>query len=265
MSKKRTKVESKDSNGKEITVYVTQPTNEENKAAQRVFNKEFKKAMSDDGLLRVVLENKLRNQGIWNDDKQEELEKLNSEIRENLISLKKGGIKLQEAKDLAIQVRINRLKVAALMAERNQYDSYTVEAQSENAKIDYLMSRCIKDEHGDPYFKDIDEYYENAEEPFVLEAADKLVSMIYGLDEGWEADLPENQFLKKYKFVNDDLRLVDKDGKYVTTDGRLINQDFQYIDEDGNVVDEDGNMLDDDGLPVVETSPFLDDDGNPIK
>jgi len=265
MSKKRIKIESKDSADKKVTVYVTQPTVEESKAAQRVFNKEFKKAMSDDGLLRAVLENKLKEQGIWSDQKQKELEQLNKDIRENLIKLKKGGFKLSEAKELAVDVRIKRMKTAALMAERNQYDSYTVEAQAENAKIDYLMSKCIKNARGEPYFKDTTEYNDSSDEPFVLEAADKLVTMIYGLDENWEADLPENQFLKKYKFVDDKLRLVNKDGHYVTVDGRRINEDFQYIDDDGNIVDDEGNKIDEDGLPIVKPSPFLDDDGNPIE
>ena len=265
MSKNRIKIESKDSDGNDVVVYVTKPDKNDNKKAQLVFNKVFKEALSEDGLLRVVLENKLKEQGIWSKEKQKDLEKLNKEIRDSLIKLKKGGVKLSEAKDIAIQIRIKRLQSASLMSERNRYDAYTVEAQAENAKIDYLISRCIKDEHGERYFKNSEEYNEKSEEPFVLEAADKLVTIIYGLEEDWEADLPENQFLKKYKFVDDKLRLVNQDGKYITSDGKMINDDFQYIDEQGNVVDEDGNPIDEDGLPQVEFSPFLDDNGEPIE
>jgi hypothetical protein len=89
--------------------------------------------------------------------------------------------------------------------------------------------------------------------------------MLYGLDQDWEAKLPENKFLKEYEFVDDKLRLVNKEGHYITTDGKRVDENFRYIDEEGNFVDEDGNRIDEDGLPVVESKPFLDDEtGKPI-
>jgi hypothetical protein len=151
-----------------------------------------------------------------------------------------------------------------LTAERNSHDDFTAEAQSDSAKFDYLVAACLRNEDGTPVFPTIEDYKENADEPYASEAAGKLAGLIYGLDEQWEANLPENQFLKKYKFVDDELRLVNKDGKFVTKDGKLIDNDFRYINEQGEYVDVDGNRIDKDGLPVVEFSPFLDDDGNPI-
>jgi hypothetical protein len=264
MIKNRIKIESKDSDGNEIVVYATRPTPEETAAAQMESNKMFKQALLNGAMVRKTLEAELEKQGIWNPEKQKKLEGYNAEIREHLTALKAGGIKLSEARDLAIKVRIARMEALSLSAERTEYDSYTAEAQAEAAKIDYLTSVCIKDAEGKPIFEDAEAYREKQFEPYVAEAAGKLVNLIYGVEDGWEADLPENKFLKKYKFVDDKMRLV-KDGHYITVDGKRVNENFQYVDDDGNITDADGNRIDDDGLPLVETAPFLDDDGNPIE
>jgi hypothetical protein len=152
-----------------------------------------------------------------------------------------------------------------LVSEKNAHDEFTAESQSENAKFDYLVSVCIKDDEGKPIFTDIEDYKEKSDEPYIAEAATKLASMLYGLDDSWEANLPENTFLQKYDFVDKDLRLINKEGKHVTKDGKLIDNDFRYINTEGEYVDVDGNRIDKDGLPTVLFSPFLDDDGKPIK
>lgn len=265
MANNRIKVDSKDKQGKKTSVYVTRPTKEENSKSQIVANKVFKDALMNGALVRKVLEKWLEDQGIWNQDKQKEVDDIDDEIRENLIKLKKGGIKLSEAKQVAIDIRMARVRKNQLMMERNSYDEYTAEALSDNAKFDYLASVCIKDKNGEPYFESVEDYQQNGDQPFAIEAAGKLAAMVYGLDDDWESNLPENQFLSKYKFVNDDLRLVDKDGRYVTTDGKLIDSNFRYIDEQNNYVDYEGNRVDEDGLPIVESSPFLDDDGKPVE
>jgi len=264
MVQNRIKVESKDSDGNDVVVDVTRPTPEENAKAQLASNKTFKQALLSGAMVRKTLDEELERQGIWNKEKQDKLDQYNKDIRDHLTALKKGGIKLSEARDLAIKVRVARMEALTLQAERNDYDSYTAEAQAEAAKIDALVTMCIKNEKGEPYFKSEEEYRENSSQPFVAEAASKLVTMIYGVDDGWEAELPENKFLKKYDFIDDNLRLINEDKKYVTIDGKEINENFQYVDKDGNITDADGNRLDKDGLPIVESAPFLDEDGQPI-
>jgi hypothetical protein len=261
---KRIKINSKDSDGKVKVVYVTRPTKDESTEAQLAANTVFKEAITNGALVRKVLEGELERQGIWSDDKQKELDELNKQVREKLVTLKKGGIKKSEGRKLAVDVRLDRAKIRRLLAERNEYDEYTAESQAENAKFDTLLSLCIKDEEGKYVFKDIDDYRDNGDQPFAIEAATKLASILYGLDEDWEANLPENRFLKLFEYVDDDLRLVDEEGKYVSVDGKHIDDQYRYVNEEGKFVDEDGNLIDDDGLPVVEFQPFLDDDGNPI-
>lgn len=264
MAKNRIKIESKDSDGKDMVVYATRPTPEETAKAQLAANKTFKQALLSGAMVRKTLDEELESQGIWNDEKQKKLDTYHEQIKSHLTTLKKGGIKLSEARDLAIKVRIARMEALTLQAERNDYDSYTAEAQAEASKIDCLVAICLKDDKGEPIFKDIEQYHENSDQPYVVEAAGKLVPLVYGIDDGWESDLPENKFLKKYEFVDDDLRLINKEGKYVTIDDKEINENFQYVDAEGNITDADGNRLDEDGLPIVESAPFLDESGEPI-
>ena len=264
MNKNRIKIESRDLEGNEVVIYAVRPTPEQTAAAQMESNKVFKQALLNGAMVRKTLEAELERQGIWNDEKQKKLENYNDEIRANLTALKAGGIKLSEARDLAIKVRIARMEILVLQSEKNEYDLYTAEAQAEAAKIDHLVAACLVDEKGQSIFESAETYREKQDQPYVLEGASKLVGLIYGIEDGWEADLPENKFLKKYQFVDENLRLV-KDGHYVTIDGKRINKKFEYVDEDGNRTDVDGNRIDDDGLPPVEAQPFLDDDGNPIE
>jgi hypothetical protein len=264
MSKNRIRVEGKDKDGATKVVYVVRPNRDENSQAQIVASKVFKDAVLNGALIRKTLEDILIQQGVWNSEKQAQLDKIDDEIRQKLTKLKAGGIKLSEARDCAVDVRIARINRSMLTAERNQHDDFTAESQSDNAKFDYLVSVCLKDEDGKRIFNSVDDYKDNADEPYVGEAAAKLAGLIYGLDDNWEENLPENKFLKQHKFVDDDLRLVNKEGRYVTKDGRLIDNDFRYINEAGEYIDADGNRIDTDGLPVVEFTPFLDEDGKPI-
>ena len=264
MAKNRIRVESKDLEGNIVTVYVVRPTKEQNAQAQIIASKIFKDAVVNGALVRKALDDILIKQGIWNSEKQSQVDKIDEEIRDKLIKLKSGGIKLSEARDLAVDVRIARMNRSLLLTERNAHDEFTAEAQSENGKFDYLCSVCIKDESGNNVFGSVDDYKEKSDEPYASAAAAKLAGLTYGLEENWESNLPENKFLSKFKFVDEELRLVNKDGRFVTKDGKLIDNDFRYINDQGEYVDVDGNRIDKDGLPVVEFSPFLDDDGNPI-
>ena len=88
--------------------------------------------------------------------------------------------------------------------------------------------------------------------------------MLFGLDKDYENTLPENKFLKKYKFVDDKLRFIDKKGRLIDSEGRLIDESGRFIDENGNFVDKYGNKVDAEGDYVVEPEPFLDENGKPI-
>ena len=264
--KNRVEVKTKNDDGEDVVYYATRPTQKQLSEAQVVAAKVLKKGMRDpDMLMRHQLHEYLIKQGLWTEEQEKTVNELNTQLTEELTKLKAGGIKLSEAKDLAISIRAKRQLKMLIEFQKMNMDEFTLEAMAENARFDYLVSATSKTEVGANVFSSLDDYKEKSDKEYASALASALASMIHRVDPDWESKLPENQFLKKHKFVDDDLRLVNKDGHYITSDGKRIDSDFNYVDDDGNVLDQNGKKIDPkDGLPVVEEQPFLDDDGNPI-
>lgn len=244
----------------DLVLYIQRPDRNVFQKAQRASNRIFRESLNSGAMLKSELDPYLRERGIWDDEKEEKLNVLDKAIDDNLLKLKKGGIKKSEGKDIALEIRRQRLERTIMVAQRDQLDDFTVEAQCQNEFFDCLVSECTFNEEGERYFSGLDDYKAQAHEDYVAKVAAALSSLLYGIKENWRAELPENKFLKEYGFINDNLQLVNSDGQLIDTDGKLINEDFEYVNEEGRLVDEKGNVLDDDGLPAVESQPFLDDE-----
>ena len=119
-------------------------------------------------------------------------------------------------------------------------------------------------ESREPVYKDVDDYLTHGADEVAFMGAQTLASMMFQLDKNHDANLPENKFLSRWHFVDDKLRLVNKNGHLVDVDGRLLNEEGHYVDEAGELVDINGRRVDREGNYVVESQPFLDDDGNPL-
>ena len=252
-------------NGEKKTFTVKSPSLTEQREAQKVYNTAFTDAIKSNSVVRAKMDDVLEEQGLWNKDKQNKYNTLQQELIEGEKRLAKGGFALSEAKKLALKMRDLRLEIRDLISVRTSLDNHSAEGQADNARFNYLVSACVVYKDNDkPYFKDLADYMDRQDDPVALQGAQKLANMIYGLDNNFEKNLPENKFLKKYKFVNEDLRFIDKQGRTVDSEGRLVDENGRYIDDEGNFVDKDGNRVDADGEFVVDTQPFLDDEGNPV-
>lgn len=258
-----------DAQGKTVKVVVKQPTPKDYRDAQLVYNKAFKEALESGAILRQKLQDYMTSQGIWSDEKQKRYDGLIEQIRSNEDAIKKGGISLKTAKEIAVELRRLRSEFRELISERQSYEGMCAEGQADNVRFNYLVSRCVfKEDAMTRVWPNIDSYDESGSEEWAVAAASKLAELIYGLDSDYDKNLVENKFLVQYKFAREDLRLVNKDGHLVDVDGRLINEDGRFVAyrEDGSqyFVDRDGNEVTEDGEKIVEFSPFLDDDGNPV-
>lgn len=241
------------------------PSIHDQKEANKIYNTSFSDAIKNKALVRAKLDDVLIEQGLWDDTKQSKFNKLQNEILEGEKILAKGGISLAEAKNKAIEMRQARIELRDLIAVKTNLDTHTAEGQADNARFNYLVSAClVYTDTRQPYFSGYEDYLGRASDPIAILAAQYLASMLYGLDNDYEEKLPENKFLKKYKFVDDKLRLINKEGKLVDIDGRLIDENGRFINEKGEFVDKNGNLVDESGDYMVEFSPFLDDQGNPI-
>ena len=252
--------------GKELTFLVRSPSINDQKEANKVYNTAFSEAIKAKALVRAKLDDVLVEQGLWDTNKQESFNKLQNNILEGERLLAKGGISLKEAKKQALNMRKHRGELRDLISVKTNLDTHTAEGQADNARFNYLVSSClVYNDTKEPYFKGYEDYLNRAADPVAVLAAQNLAAMLYGLESDYEEKLPENKFLKKYKFIDTNLRLVNEKSQLVDEENRLIDEKGRFIDEAGQFVDKDGNPVDKDGEYVVEFSPFLDDSGKPIK
>jgi len=269
----RIKVESKDLEGKKKIVYVKIPDTRINKEAQLAYNQAFRDALQSGAILRQKLTNVLEEQGVWDDEKEKQYKDVMSSISEGEKSLKKGGITLSEARETALNMKRKRGEFRGLIAERSSMDGNTAEGQADNERFSFLVYRCLLQDNGSQLFASKEDYEENANEPYVVDAAGQLAEKLYGLDPDYESNLPESKFLTNYKLADKKLRLINKDGHLIDIDEdgveRLLDEDNRFIayDDDGEsyYISRTGEKIDAEGDIVGEAfSPFLDDGGKPI-
>ena len=253
--------------GKEYAVRI--PKIQDIKEANELRSKTFNESLSRGDLLRDQLESELRKRNLWTDDREMEYQTLRREVLDGEFRLQKGGIKLKRAKELALEMSEKRAKMVDLLSSRTDLDSYTCEVKADVALFNYLFFCClVYDEDDEAYFPNkLDDYLENQEDTVALAGATEFYYLISGSDT-LDDNLPENIFLKKFKFVDEKLRLVDPEGRLVDVDGKHIDENGLYIkwQEDGTSynVDANGRKVTDEGKFEVASSPFLDDDGKPV-
>lgn len=251
--------------GKEVELVVKTPDKDAVSKANIFSTKVFGDAMRNGAMVKLALEECLKKQGIWNDEKDLQYKALSKQLRDAAFKLQNGNIKLKEARTLALQMRQWRSELLELITIRSAYDSNTAEGQSENARFNYLLSRClVYKDNGNPVFNTYDDLMNNVTEDYVINASMILYKLMYDKESSLEKNLPENKFLSEWKFVDDKLRLVNEDGHLIDEKGRLINEDGRLVNEKDELINIDGNLITEDGNFVVEAKPFLDDDGNPI-
>ena len=281
-------VEGVDNEGNTVKTLLRQPTAQDYRDSQVQYNEVFRKALDSGALLRQKLTDYMKEQGLWDDDKQKENDKFIEDISAREEALKGGGIRLSEAKKIALELRDLRAKFRDLLSEKNSLDANSAEGQADNARFSELIRVCMLDPATkNPRFPDQQAYDTQADQPWVVEAAGELAGMIYGLDPNYDNNVEENKFLKEFKFVDEELRFVNGDGHLVDMDGRLINEDGRFIayrTEEGkkNQDPEQVYFVNREGEEVVavkdsqgeeewvkislkDRKPFLDEDDNPIE
>lgn len=258
-------------NDKEETVklVVKRPSSALISQAQRVGAKAWTDCVRDGIMTKKELEKFMKEQGIWDDNKDEEQKKIIQEIADlekRLYVSGSGGKKLKasEGKKIAIDMRIKRNQLRDLIAEKMSLEQNTAEAISDNVRFDYLVANCAYYENGQKVYNDLDDYKERSDDQIAFLAASTLAGMMYSIDKDFEAKLPENKFLKMFNFVNEDLSLVNDKGETVDTEGRRIDKNGFWLNEEGKRVDKDGNVLDINGN-YVPSVVYVDDEEREIK
>jgi hypothetical protein len=286
-------VESEDKNGDPVKVLVKTPNSADFKQAQVEYNKSFRSALDSGALLRQRLSDYMIEQGIWSEEKQKKSEEYARTINGLEDKLRMGGIKLSEAKEVALELRRARAEFQLFLAEKNSLDTASAEGQADNARFAKLVRLCVLDPNTRvPILKrdnpkaEEEAYNASGDEPWLVEASGELANMLYGLDPDYHSNLEENKFLREYNFVNENDQFINNDGHPVDSEGRLIDEEGRYVayrskdaekaqDKDQRYfVNRSGEelvmVLNKDGeeewvtKAKSERKPFLDDDGNPV-
>lgn len=250
---------------KVVSLFVRAPSLQDQREATKVYNQTFSEALKAKAVVRAKLDDVLMEQGLWDANKQAQFTKMQNDILEGERKLAKGGISILEAKKTALNMKKSRDDLRDLIAVKTNLDTHTAEGQADNARFNYLVSACtVYTDTKEQYFKNYEDYLNRSSDPVAVLAAQNLAGMLYGLENDYESKLPENKFLKQYKFVDDKLRLINKDGHLVDEDGRLVDENGRYVNDKGEFVDKDGNPVDNQGDYLLDFQPFLDENGQPI-
>jgi len=248
---------------------VQPPTMEDFAKANRLRSETFNELfMEGKTLLRDQLEEELRKRQLWSDDREARYQKLRREVIDFEFVLAKGGIKLSDARAVAIKMRDKRQEMVELLSSRTNLDSNTCEGKADAVRFNSLLvSTLVYEDSGERVYAGLDEYINGQDEEVAETAGSELFYLLSNTEQS-DDRLPENKFLKKFKFTNDKYQLVNKEGKLVDEDGKCINELGQYIrwtsEKDWVLVDELGRDLNKDGDFAVEHSAFLDEEGDSI-
>ena len=250
----------------EIELAVMEPTAEDWRTARRQYNKTFSDAVNSGAIVREKMEEVLKAQGLWDDEKTAELEVIQRKMQDKERSLADGGIKLSDAKRIAFDIRELRNDQAKLIAPRTQLDGNSAQGQADNEQFNCLVSRCVVyNDSRKRFFQGYEDFLNNAAEEEATKSANVLAKHLYGVDDDFRKKFVENRFLMGYGFVDSKLRLINKDKKLVDDKGNLIDDEGYYVNNKGQRVDEKGTRITKEGDYIVDSKPFLDDSGKEVE
>lgn len=246
-------------NDSSVKIKTILPTPAIARNSERYVAATFKEAIDSGALLKLQIENELKGRGINtnSDEEDSEVTKLQKEIKEKEVVLLRGRdgsrkLTKQDGRTLALEIRGLRQRIMMVGSTTTELYQRTAEKLSEDERYRYYVHACTQDAAtGRPFFKSFDEFKDNIDDEFVLEATNNFYKNFVGSD--FLDKTVEIKWLIKYKFMNEKLQLIDDQGRLVDSDGRLVSDKGRLIDDKGNFVDIFGNKVDEDGNIMVET------------
>lgn len=256
----------------EVKLAVMAPSAKARNDAKLYSLRRFNEAVRAGVMVEKQLERHVRDMDLWGDADQKERDRLVRAILEGERKIKGGN--LNKARAVAIQMSKDRAALQDLTSVFVDLKTRTAEALAEQDYFNHLVAGSTFYEdgryEGKPYFTvdglapSVEVYEERSGEPAAYRAASKLHELLHGSLKDTLDELPENAFLKKFKFIDDEFHFVDKQGRRVDESGRRIDDEGYLVDGDGQRVDGEGRPLDGNGDYVVEFEPFTDDDGEVV-
>lgn len=257
----------KDKDGKEVSLCVKMPSVEQGRELQATYNRSFMDSLASGAPLFDKLDAVAREQGVWSDSHQKQVDEIDAKLKQNELKLLKrgnAGLTKKAAYQLAIETKKLRNEKLILLMPKNRLGEMTAEGQAKNAQFNHQVALCTYyndgPEAGKRYFDGLEDFKARSSEETALQAARNLSYLSYGIDPTFEDNLTENKLLAELGHIDKKGRFVNKQGKLVDEDGRLVNEEGRYINEKNQLVDRDGDLVDEEGKFIVESADFLPDE-----
>lgn len=247
----------------DVTYVIKPPKAKVVTGAHAVYVKSFADAVKSGAILKKALEVEMREQGLWDDQKQQEYLDLLSKQAEIEYKIKSKQItKASEAAEKAIELKKVRYELNSLLSVRNYMDTMTAEGIAEQDRFNYLVAHCVFNYLTQkPVYSSVEDYLEKSESEEAIKCASEFASFLYGVEDNYEDAFVENKVLRKLNRLDAQGNLLNKDGKRVDYDGNLLDENGARVDKNGVRIDINNNPVIDDS--VVDSLEFEDDLGQP--
>lgn len=246
--------------GKKVSLKTVPINNKVRSESQPIYAAALRQAVTDGLYLKVELDKVLEAKGLLNTEKEQvRIDELRSELKQSEISLRKrigpagSLLSKDEGRKLALHMRKLRGQIGDIGQTILSLYTNSAENFASNEQNKYLIFATTLTESGSTYWKNFEEFKTDSDNPVYGPAISSFLK-VNGADNSVEKEYPENKWLVRMGYLNNDLefidskgRLIDEDGRLINKDGRFINDNGEYIDKYGNRVDEKGNLLVEDG------------------
>lgn len=249
--------------GKTIKLSVRFPLQEDYETSERIYAGKIASLVRESGgkrlLLRSQVNDFLKSAGIWSEEDEKQVEKINKEIDAMLNKLRQGGKKASEGRQICIDIMDKRKEVVKINSKKQIFDDTTIESIAENERLDYLIYACtVYAETGNNYWESFEDMKNDKLSQAYQKAMVAAYDVIFNVNAEFEKNLPENKWLIKYNFVDNELNYIDrKTGKKVDKNGNPVEQLEKEIKRQidnlqGDIKEEQPFVDDETGQPIVD-------------
>jgi len=221
-----------------VKLAVVRPNSQQLHKADIAHAKAFAEYAQAGALLEEALDGLIKSQQLWDEAKLAKWDELVAALKadERIVEGKVAGTTLEQAKEAAIRMRINRVDINEMLAERAILRANTAQGKAENARFNYLVAACtIHEDMNKPYFLNR-EHYETSDDPVKNVAAKNMADLLHGYDPDFEKKFPENKFLLKYGLVDENLQFKQEEAPKTEVKEEPT---YPFIDDKGSPLPEE--------------------------
>ena len=223
--------------------------------SQKYYAKAFDQAIEDGAPLHIQIKSMLQQRKLLDDlGDEQKLLKLRKEIKDLEVTLRRGVLNEKrmtkdQGRTIALKIRDLRGDISNMGSDLTSLYSNTAENRADNERYQYYIYACtVKEYDGSSPWASFEKFKEaDTKSELVQKALTTFLAVSTGIDQNFEKNRYEIQWLMKMGFMNDKLQLIREDGKIVDAEGRLINEEGRFVNERGEFIDAFGNAIDVDG------------------